>query len=311
MTSMAATPPDDRPPDDRKVTFAASFVDHDEAPESGLFFYHVPKTGGISFFTALRFGLVAQAGTLNPPGVAPGVLRLDDDPPAPSALDRPYRLVGSHRPFGTHLAFRQSFLATTVLREPVARVRSQYTYLSMRRGEPVSPDGFKAALRDEANTNRATKQLAGQARYDQAADPHLWERAIETLTETFHSYVCMDRVDELTTYYLSLFRLPNAATTRLNRTRPEFHLDPSNHADEILERNRQDDQLYAFVRDHSRLPRLTVRSAAVHPLTVVIDETDTATRTGGRTAAIATERLLTSEGGVAGALAGGLAPFFD
>jgi hypothetical protein len=264
-----------------------SRVDHDAIADTALFFYHVPKTGGISFFTALRYAWLEGLRATGE-GTRPEMFRYDD-----SARDRPvagrhYTLVGSHKAFGAHLKFDQKFLFTTIIREPVARITSQYTYQCMRENRPVSPAGFESTLRSEENTNRAVKQLAGHSRYGVPARPAALEAALDTLERQFDSYVDHQWCDRLTEYYLSLYRLPNVQVDRLNRTTAPFKFDSSPYRDEILERNRFDRQLADQVRNHPRLPELTSRSEALHPLTVIIRETGNDRRSEGVARAVPT-----------------------
>jgi hypothetical protein len=264
-----------------------SRIDHDGDADQALFFYHVPKTGGVSFFTALRHAWLEGhrvAGT----GPRPAMFRYDD-----IARDIPvkglrYTLVGTHKAFGAHLKFEQPFLLTTISREPVARITSEYTYQSMRRGQPVSAAGFEQVFRQEENTNRAVKQL-GASRYGVAARPSTLDAAIETLDRYFHSYVDHRLCDDLIETYLSHYQLPNVDVDRLNQTTDRFKFDSSPYRDEILERNHLDRQLADYIREHPRVPALTYRSDRLHPLTVIIRETGNDTRSEGVVRSIPTK----------------------
>ncbi len=268
-----------------------SHIDHDATAETALFFYHVPKTGGVSFFTALRYAW-REHFRASGEGARPEIFRYDDSALHKPAQGRHYVLVGSHKAFGAHLKFEQRFIFTTILRDPVARLTSEYTYRCMRLGQPVSQSGFESVLRSEENTNRAVKQLSGHSRYGVAARSATLETALETLDRHFDSYVDHNLCDRLTEYYLSLYKLPNIEIDRLNSTTAPFKFDPSPYRDEIIERNQLDQHLADHVRAHPRLPELTSRSDALHPLTVIIRETGNETRSEGVAHAVPTSQLL-------------------
>ena len=271
-----------------------SRIDHEVGTERALFFYHVPKTGGVSFFTALRHAWIERH-RMTGDGARPEMFRYDD-----IARDTPvkglrYTLVGTHKAFGAHLKFEQPFLMTTILREPVARLTSEYTYQCMRRSQPVSAAGFESVLRSEENTNRAVKQL-GASRFGVAARPSTLDTALETLDRHFHSYVDHHLCDQLTEYYLSLYQLPNVEIDRLNSTTARYKFDSSSYRDEILDRNRFDQQLADHVRSHPRLPTLASRSETLHPLTVIIRETGNDTRSEGVVRSVPTSLFLKPPG---------------
>jgi hypothetical protein len=264
-----------------------SRIDHDAIADTALFFYHVPKTGGVSFFTALRYAWLEGFRAAGD-GPRPEMFRYDDSSRDRPVAGRHYTLVGSHKAFGAHLKFGQPFLLTTILRDPVARLTSEYTYQCMRRGQPVSAAGFEGVLRREDNTNRAVKQLGGHSRYGVAARPTTLEAALDILDRHFDSYVDHQWCDRLTEYYLSHYKLPNVEVDRLNSTTVPFKFDSTPYRDEIMERNRFDRDLAEHVRNHPRLPGLTSRSDALHPLTVIIRETGNDTRSEGVVRAVPT-----------------------
>ena len=140
-----------------------SRIDRPDPPYRPLFFYHVPKTGGLSFVIALSAAhdfVNKRADRLGALGSDRKVERFDEAPPHRRCYQDGYALLVSHGGFGLHRRFRQQFLLTTILRDPFGRVRSDYTYNGMRRQRPVSASGFEAMLRDESNCNRSVKQLA-------------------------------------------------------------------------------------------------------------------------------------------------------
>jgi hypothetical protein len=271
-----------------------SRIDRPDPPYRPLFFYHVPKTGGLSFFVALCAAntFVNKRGDrLGALGPDTRVERFDEPPPHRRDYQEAYALLVSHGAFGLHRRFRQSFLLTTIVRDPFGRVRSDYTYNSMRKGRPVSGPGFEAMLRDEANRNRGVKQLAGQDRFDQPASPGLYEKAVETLDRAFHSFGTHQDVSRLIGLYLSYYRLPNILMDRVNTTTPAYQLDATPWRAEIEARNDQDLLLYEYVRANRRIPELALASPACHPVTVIVNEVDNSDRSASHGIGVDTARL--------------------
>ncbi len=253
-----------------------SRIDRPDTPYRPLFFYHVPKTGGMSFYAALR-GAIALSSKypdrLGALGPDTSVHRIDEDMPHRRFYQASYALLASHHSFGFHCKFRQTFLLTTIIRDPLGRVRSEYTYTSMRRRQAVSAAGFCKSFRKESNINRAVKQVAGHNLLDRPAPPELCELAIEILQEHFHSYATHRNISRLVACYLSYYRLPNIVINRINATTSEYCLDAEPFRKEVDALNEQDMKLFKFVSEHPRLPMPNMTSLKCHQATVIINET--------------------------------------
>jgi hypothetical protein len=264
-------------------------------PYAPLFFYHVPKTGGLSFYVALR-SAISFAGKyedrLGALVTDATIHRIDEAVPHRRLFQASYALIASHHAFGFHRKFRQSFRLTTIVRDPLGRVRSEYTYTSMRRQQPVTASGFQTCFRAEETINRAVKQLAGHSRLDQPAPPDLYLRAIDHLEHHFHSYVTHHTISRLISFYLSLYRLPNVVMERINTTSPAYRLDASPWRDEIETLNQQDLKLYDFVRTQPRLPSpATTTARQNHPTTVIVNETGNVEQSEVLVIGVGTEQL--------------------
>ncbi len=280
--------------DPNRTLCVESRIDRPDPPYRPLFFYHVPKTGGLSFFVALSAAINfanKRADRMGALGPDTRIDRFDEPPPHRRDYQAAYAALASHASYGLHHRFRQSFLLTTIVRDPLGRVRSDYTYNSMRHRRPVSGAGFEAMLRDEINTNRSVKQLGGLSRFDQPAPPGLYEQAIETLDRAFHAFGTHQDVSRLIRLYLSYYRLPNILMDRVNTTTPAYQLDATPWRAEIEARNQQDLRLYEYVRAHRRFPELGETSAACHPVTVIINEVDNSDRSASRGLGVDTARL--------------------
>ena len=269
-----------------------SHIDHDQEVLTDIFFYHIPKTGGISLFTGLRFAMKMDPSVDNNKQTARKFLRYDENTTADGNLR--YGLVASHRPFGAHRIFQQQFELITMVRDPVERLRSAFTYDCMRHNQPVSRHGFEALLKSEYNINRIVKQLSGRSRMAAQASPENLELAQETLSREFACYADITRLDAILEYYLSSRRLPNVVMDILNRTDPSFSFDISDYSDEIAERNRLDMDLVEWVRREPRLPMQTTRGPSLHPITVIITETGNSTRSEGHARPVPTETFLSN-----------------
>ena len=271
-----------------------SRIDGPEPACAPLFFYHVPKTGGLSFYIALRsaIGFASKyEDRLGATVTDTAVHRIDEEVPHRRLFQAGYALIASHHTFGFHRKFRQPFLLTTIVRDPLGRVRSEYTYTSMRQQRPVSAAGFEASFRAEENITRAVKQLAGQTRLDRPAPPDLHRQARENLEQHFHAYVTHHDVAALIGLYLSRYRLPNVVMERINTTSPAYRLDAEPWRDEIETLNRQDRHLFDFVRDRPRLPVPVPLPGRNHPTTVMVNETGNDDQSEVLVIGVDTERL--------------------
>ena len=176
--------------------------------------------------------------------------------------------------FGIHRKFFQKFRLVTIIRDAFGRVRSNYTYDSMRRQEPVSNEIFCSYFRQEVNINRSTKQLAGQIGFQNPATPGLLERAILNLEHKFDAFVTHNEIKDLVSNCLSLYKLPNVVMDRINVTLPKYAIDASKYESEILQLNNLDDCLYNYVKRRFRLPKIAIRGDRVHDQTIIINNID-------------------------------------
>ncbi len=245
-----------------------------------LFFYHVPRTGGISLFTALKWSFImthrAATGFTCRDG-EPLVMRYDHLNFHRRHYQDHYSVVATHLPFGFHERFRQQFRFATVLREPVARIVSDYAYECMRNDHRPDAGAFAAWFEREDTINRATKQLSGHRRFQDPVDVGQWRAAAAVLEEHFAFYTTVSDVDALTEALLGEYRIANVLMARLNASTPGLALDPTPFRARILELNSEDVWLYDHV---ARSPRLPVPGTGeLHPWTIVIrqlDDTDKA-----------------------------------
>ena len=103
-----------------------------------VLFMHIPKTAGTAFREALAQNfLLSEIAYLYP--TPPGFL-VSDLRALPLEQRRRFRMIMGHFQFGMHEALPQQSEYITIVREPAARVLSQYAYLRQWRPELVSDE---------------------------------------------------------------------------------------------------------------------------------------------------------------------------
>lgn len=213
-------------------------------------FLHIPKTGGMSMQTALKWiynpGSCCSLPTEFP--LQPDQLRTA----LPAACVRRHDLIMGHFFYGLHRHFEGEFRYFTMLRDPVRRVVSHYYYNKARNPETalgsVPLDGFLESDSRIARPNRHVRFLSG---VDPAESP---QTALDIAKE--HLSACAafgitERFDES----LLLFRrrlgwkaFPFYVRRKVNRERPTVDELPDDTLDAVRERNRLDIELYTFAR---------------------------------------------------------------
>lgn len=215
-----------------------------------LFIYHVPKTGTLSVFTALRCSVslfLAQLKHVSPDFGAVKINRYDDENLLDGGrVEQEHALIASHLPWGAHERFNMDFDFVTILRDAYSRVLSSYTYNCMRNGLKPSAVGFERHFRDAINQNVSVRQLAGY-RQGEVVPEIAVEVAKHTLERRFSFYGVSSQISDVVSAYLSWCGLPNVIMGRINQTEDEFKIDGSAYREEILELNKLDQALYAHV----------------------------------------------------------------
>jgi hypothetical protein len=254
---------------ERDLCFFESKANHSEWQKRALFFYHCPKTGGMTIVHALQHALSCLTAVQSQELF---LGRLDSlDPPPGTRVALPSAFVATHLPFGTHRKIAQDFDLMTVVRDPVARLTSGYTYACMRRGERPDPAGFRGFFTAPQNVNEMVRQLSGD---EAAVGEESLEKAIENLRRQFVLYVTTRRIPDLIGAFLSRFRAPNVLMANANRTLPEYRIDAAPFETEIRRLNPLDEELYRFVRDNPKLDEIEQEGEAVSPMTLFVDEVE-------------------------------------
>lgn len=217
-----------------------------------LFFYHIPKTGGITFRTALTaaLGFVHERDptrNIEPPGPYFAI----NDPSDQKDFLNKYSAVFAWERFGFHNKFIDEFNFVTVLREPFSRVVSRFRYLCFMGEMTLSTAAFEEFFRAPPQQNHQTKLLAGCGDFVQVNDDHL-SSAIENL-EGFFAFATIENLNTLMENLLSAYDLPNVLGKKLNVSSPATHFDWEPYREENLALNAFDQRLYEYAKEHQRL----------------------------------------------------------
>ncbi len=246
-----------------------------------VFLYHVPRTGGTTLFAVLRhaFDTVFELLRSTDPDIELPLVGRYDDPALNTGgqhTTTPFCLMASHNSFGFHEHFANPFHLVTVLRDPVERVVSAYTYARMREGRQPEITGFEAFVRAPENRDVATRQLVGIEPGQSVSDKDTGH-AIETLETRFYAFATTAGLREIGSALLTLNGLPNVLAEPLNATLPEWRLDTAAHSDLIASHNTRDATLYDYVARHprSRFADLCPDPGVVNPVTtLILDRSD-------------------------------------
>ena len=253
----------------RAGNFIVSRVEHSEPPTLPVFFYHLPKTGGISFSTSLAYAwkehgaenLISRIGNeqhLN--AINNQVIQGKD-----------VKLVSSSNlNYGAHKRISTKFNLVAFFREPYSRIISHYSYLCMRERKIPKEKEFREFFTDIENVNLMTKRICTESinNNEQVSA----QAAVNNLQKNFHAYANCKDVNRIIEYYLSVNRLPNIFMERINKTSPEYVFDGSQYKDEIIALNQEDVSLYNFVNENPRIPILNAINDNVSISTVVLYE---------------------------------------
>ncbi len=219
--------------------------------ERPLFCYHVHKTGGNSVKHAIMQSL------LHCPDVASGKLdkpiHFDDrnlhqtTPPDP--FTKSY--VNTHFKYGHHDAFTGDFRMFTLFRDPVRRLYSDYRYVSYRRGETVTLEGFREFITDPDNICRQCQHLSRADIRDVGADA-IADDAEHTL-KSLDAYATTERIEPFLQNLWIGYGYANVLAEKLNETaNVPIDVDLTVCEDEIVDLNRREIEIYRHMRDEPK-----------------------------------------------------------
>lgn len=209
-------------------------------------FLHIPKTGGSSLRTALRFVYGWQDVYTSPTGVVAPHLVGKQMP------SRSYDLVRGHFTYGVHSYVGAPWRYFSMLRDPVPRILSLYHYI--RNAWPES-EVADMTLREFVHSghhaykhNDQTRRLAGPPFPDNLNDARTFDRACKHLDENI-TFGLTERFDESMVLFrrsLGWTRPPLYIRTNTNQQRPTVDSVDDALLNELRSLNALDVELYAY-----------------------------------------------------------------
>jgi hypothetical protein len=226
-----------------------------------IVFVHIPKTGGRTLSTALRYKHPS------------GFLRLSDKFERPEKLQeipledrRAAQVISGHISYGVHRYVPQECEYITILREPVARVISRYNHVLSRRdailGDPqhwlhrfvrsgMDFEKFIQAGVDPRLDNGQTRVISGRSLGDEQVS--LGREALEDAKRNLEKFLVVgltERFDEsfilvrrALGWKLPMYETDNVSTRRMSEPPTQAVIEL------IRERNELDLELYEYARE--------------------------------------------------------------
>lgn len=256
-----------------------------------LMFCHIPKTGGMSVFNAIKFAIYFYSQAIvreNPRFSGFNVDRVDKVQSV-NLVDSLW-FVGTHLPYGWHLRSRYGpkFKLFTVLRDPFRRVLSQYTYDCMRNDRRPSAEEFKAFAALPENCNVMVRYFCGgelKSRLDVSL-------AVGLLESNFIAYDTINHIPDLIEGVLNYANLPNVMMEkRLNYTLNEFRLSVPEVRPLVEAFNLADLEFYKAIESRPRRLEIPQKEGS-HPLSVILQESGGRENSLTYSKSIPTQKLL-------------------
>lgn len=232
-----------------------------------IFFYHVPKCGGMSLFSAVNEAAenLNCADNLYP-------IRFDTNDWQADIKKVRAKFIASHQTFGAHeLVCDDKAKLITISRQPFFRVLSAYTYSAMREQKPVSIEEFKQFYRCQSNQNVMFKQLSCGLATAQNIEI---EAVTQRLKDKFCVFITSDDISELISFCLTELSLCNVLSERLNQTLPEYRLNADCCRAEVEHLNKMDVALHNWIANNKRLPDSQSWQDDIHPKTSILAEVE-------------------------------------
>jgi hypothetical protein len=275
------------------LNFYSSLQDVNRDVIKPLFLYHVPKTGGMSFQTAIECGQRNLRAVLDAKGIKdpiPGYGRIGTLQEMKDLPHSFFYFLVSHLPYGAHLHTDVTdFQLMSIFRDPIDRIKSAFTYQCMRQNQIPNEKRFVEFFQQQDNINLFCKSLHPNA-LNEVTEDH--KAVIENLEQNFTTVVTANELHDAIEYYLSLYNLPNIVMGRINHTQNEFKLDISAYKDDILKLNQEDYELYEYVKANPKVPELGNYSDRLNQATSMVYQNQTKEKVSARGVPLPTEKSL-------------------
>ena len=250
-----------------QATITPTCPEHRLTAEDMVFFVHIPKTAGTTF----RFIL---DNCFTPEEISPLEIYHPHDYRTVEPDDlRPYRLMRGHVPYIAQQAFPQKPLAITILRDPVYRVRSLYTFAQRtpdhhlhNRAKLSTLGNFAFRHQNFLNVNnvmtyflgtdfdfKARVQLEGHDYWQMTLGVEHLERAKQRLNEMLFVGLVEDFNRSLLSLFYTFGWFPTIGFQSYNITPRPAEIEPHVY-NLIAEFNEWDMQLFTYGQDliHAR-----------------------------------------------------------
>ena len=202
--------------------FIPSYLSEQSPPVETLLFLHIPKCGGISLMHNLNQSLIyAYSGSQ----VQPLTGRVDDQENlsillqgiAQAGIDfgQTPAIFTSHLPLQDLKKINPKGRPFTLLRDPIDRLLSEYSYDCMRADRLPAVDDFLVFSRKEANKNIMQKMINGAQSGQQLED---------FIRQHFIACVDIKKMDSLLEVLLTRLQLNNVLMEPLNPTLKKYQL---------------------------------------------------------------------------------------
>ncbi|MCZ7547078.1 MAG: sulfotransferase family 2 domain-containing protein [Anaerolineae bacterium] len=223
------------------------------APDAALIFLHVPKTAGVTLNTLIDRHYSPEA------IYQTHIEALDDFFALTDAEKQPIRCLRGHMPFGLHAALPRPATYLTLLREPVARFVSEYTYIRTSPDHSfhehlIANDVTLEAYIEIGEPNLMTRWLCGFAETGDWLPNPLPADAVATAQRHLAAYFSVAGLTERFDEFLLLLRRVHGwrriLYTRQNvtRARRPHNAIPRATLAAIAQANREDIALYAHAK---------------------------------------------------------------
>lgn len=257
-----------------KLHFLESFQNVENPDRRPFFLYHLPRSGGLTFFNVLHGAFLHAYDAKKEQLVVrpPLCRRIDEDlDPKGDVFKRSILMLCGHVPFGYHKDIGTDFQLLTFIRDPFERILSEYTRDCMRANVEPSLDTFKLYYRQEEHVNFMNRQLHPEAYLTKMKKSDVGA-TIENLQNNFSVFGTVEHIIPMIQYFLSIYGFPNVLFENLNQTQKRYHLDALSCKDEIMELNQADYELHSYVQFCPRIPKLNLQSTIVKDFSILIYE---------------------------------------